>query len=113
MDINVYNINTVPDEKIDQLIDNKETFTLTGVKHMRKAVAAIEKKIEGKGLKCRVYLEGRAVSVGAAAIPASPTVIGGWLAAAAIGVHNLATYNPDYEIAKNPVTNKLEVKYKK
>ncbi len=113
MDINVYALSDISDDKIEQLINSKQSFTLTGVSHMKKAVATIERKIERKGLKCRVYTKGRAATVGAAAIPFSPTVIGGWLAGAAIGVHNLATYDPDYELAKKPLSNELEVNFKK
>jgi len=113
MDINVYALSDIADEKIDQLISNKQSFTLTGVSHMTKAVATLERQIENKGLKCRVYTKGRAATIGAAAIPVSPTVIGGWLAGAAIGLHNLATYDPDYELAKKPLSNELEINYKK
>jgi hypothetical protein len=113
MDINVYALSDISDDKIDQLISSKQSFTLTGVSHMKKAVATLERKIERKGLKCRIYTKGRAATVGAAAIPFSPTVIGGWLAGAAIGVHNLATFNPDYEIAKKPISKELEISYKK
>jgi len=33
--------------------------------------------------------------------------------AVAIGVHNLSTWNPDYEIGKNYIKRRLSVKYKK
>ena len=36
-------------------------------------------------------------------------------AATAVGtaVHNLATYDPDYEIGKNPIKSKITVTFKK
>ncbi|MDL8858720.1 hypothetical protein QS933_26535, partial [Escherichia coli] len=37
----------------------------------------------------------------------------GAVSAAAIGVHNLATWNPDYEIGKNYVKRTISVRYKK
>jgi hypothetical protein len=63
-------------------------------------------------MTCRIYASGRLA--GAAA-----TVVGGPLGllglATAIGVaaHNIVTYDPDYEIAKHVIDNKLVVTYKK
>lgn len=115
MDFSVYSIKTVSDEKITSLIDNKSSFVLEDIDrlNMGEAVRTVERLIESKGLSCRVYTKGRAATVGAAAIPISPTVIGGWASAIGIGIHNIATWNPDYEIAKNLATGTLTVKYKK
>lgn len=115
MDIGVYSIKTVSDDVINNLIKNGGSFVLEDIDrlNMGEAVERVEKLIESKGLSCRVYTKGRAATVAAAAIPVSPTVIGGWASALVIGVHNLATWNPDYEIAKNLVTGTLTIDYKK
>ena len=113
MDINVYSVNELTDEKLNDLIRTKSSFVLTDVTHMKHTVKKVEELIEMKDMKCRVYTKGRVATVAAAAIPVSPAVIGGWLSAAAIGVHNLATYDPDYELAKNPIKSELEVNYKR
>ena len=61
-------------------------------------------KHQQKKLTCRVYTEYRSTAVAA---------LLGAVSAAAIGVHNLATWNPDYEIGKNYVKRTLSVRYKK
>ncbi|MBP6720296.1 MAG: hypothetical protein KA173_15640 [Rhodoferax sp.] len=115
MDIGVYSIKSVSNEKIRSFIEDKKSFILEDIEvlNMSEAIETLEKEIESKGLSCRVYLKGRAATMAAAAIPISPTVLGGWAAGIAIGIHNLATWNPDYEIAKNPATGTLTVTYKK
>ncbi|WFP49699.1 hypothetical protein PL263_16555 [Methylomonas sp. EFPC3] len=115
MDTGVFSIKSISDEKIDSLINERKSFVLEDIPriHFGEAVKAIEKEIESKGLKCRVYTKGRSATVAAAAIPISPTVIGGWASAIGIGIHNLATWDPDYEIAKNLATGTLTVTYKK
>ncbi|APM55575.1 hypothetical protein BB790_24825 [Klebsiella pneumoniae] len=64
-----------------------------------------------KKLTCRVYTEYRSTAVAGSLW--SPTALLGAVSAAAIGVHNLATWNPDYEIGKNYVKRTLSVRYKK
>ncbi|MEI6270022.1 MAG: hypothetical protein WCP01_14180 [Methylococcaceae bacterium] len=115
MDICVYSIKSVTNEKIASLIEQRASFVLEDIDtlNISESVKTVEKLIESKGLSCRVYLKGRSATVAAAAIPISPTVIGGWAAALAIGIHDLATWNPDYEIAKNIVTGTLSINYKK
>jgi hypothetical protein len=49
----------------------------------------------------------------AATLASGPAVIFGLASAAAISAHNLATRNPDYEIAKYPLAKKLVINYKK
>lgn len=113
MDISVYSVKEMSDKELFELLDQKKSFTLTDVEHQKKTVLKLESEIENRGMKCRVYTKGRSATVAAAAIPVSPTVIGGWASALAIGVHNLTTYDPDYEIAKNPIKNSLDINYKK
>lgn len=115
MDIGVYSIKSVSNEKIASMIDEKKSFVIEGISRLNfgEAVKTIEGLIESKGLKCRVYTKGRSATVAAAAIPVSPTVIGGLVSAMGIGIHNLLTWSPDYEIAKNIATGTLTVTYKK
>ncbi|WP_024462318.1 hypothetical protein [Marinimicrobium sp. LS-A18] len=113
MDTDVFTLNELSDEKLDQLLADRKSFTIIQIKSMTRAAEKVETEIERRKMRCRVYTKGRAASVGAAAIPVSPTVFGGLLSAAAIGVHNLATFNPDYELAKNFVSSSLEVNCKK
>lgn len=115
MDIGVYSIKSISDARIGALIDERKSFVLEDIGRLNfsEAVETIEKAIESKGLKCRVYTKGRSATVAAAAIPISPTVLGGWASAIGIGIHNLATWNPDYEIAKNLATGTLTVTCKK
>lgn len=80
---------------------------------MPEAASTLEKVIESKGMKCRVYTKGRIATLAATVATAPPVVIGGLVAGIAIGAHNLATWNPDYEIAKNPATGALSVTYMK
>jgi len=97
-------------ERAAQLIEDKADFEVYGLKgKMSEAVDFLEKAIEGKQLTCRIYTIGRSASV-AAAIISAPLAVA---SAVAIGAHNLATYDPDYEIGKQVVNNKLEVAYKK
>lgn len=97
-------------ETATQLIEDKADFEVYGLSgRMISAVDFLEKLIEGKQLTCRIYTIGRSASV-AAAIVSAPLAIA---SAVAIGAHNLATYDPDYEIGKQVVNHKLEVTYKK
>jgi hypothetical protein len=115
MDIGVYSINVVSDEKISSLINERQSFVLEDIARLNivEAVRAVERVIESKGLTCRVYLKGRSATVAAAASSMTPVALGGWASAIGIGLHNLATWDPDYEIAKNPATGTLTVTYKK
>lgn len=106
MDYSVYSIHTVSDKKISELVKNRDSFVIEDIArlNMPEAVASIERQIESHGLKCRVYTKGRSAALaGELAIP-----MVGWAAALAMGVHNLATWNPDYEIAKKPYHRNLD-----
>ena len=119
MDINVYKITDISDDRIRELIAAKESFVLEGIErlNMGEAVEATEKAIESAGYRCRIYSKGRIASIGLYAAagfefpPAVPII--GFAAGLAIGAHNLATFNPDYEIAKNIATGTLTVTWKK
>ncbi len=111
MDYSVYSIDTITDAKINELISSHTSFVLENIArlNMSEAVESIERKIENRGMKCRVYTKGRSAALaGELAVP-----LVGWAAAAAIGLHNLATWDPDYEIGKNLLTGTLTIEYKK
>ncbi|MHC5226238.1 hypothetical protein [Ignatzschineria sp. LJL83] len=100
-------------EKIDELAENRNSFVITDVSNMAHTVKHVENLIERKGYKVRVYTENRAAGIAVAAIPTGITQVTGIATAIGIGVHNLVTINPDYELGKNLFNNSLTVMYKK
>lgn len=111
MDTGVYSASNITNEEISKLISQKKTFTIKDIPtySFGNTVETIEKLIEAQGLSCRVYVAGRIAAVAASAW----TVMGGLAAGLAIAAHNIATYDPDYEIAKYFVVSTLIVTYKK
>ena len=89
--------------KICELAMQKKSFKVVGFQagDMGKVVKQIESAIEELGLKVRVYTHGRHIAAAAT----------GPLGLAALAVHNLATINPDYEIAKCLSTNELIINF--
>ena len=110
--IQTYSISNLTDEKIKQLINQKLSFVIKDIDQTKLSgvVSLVEKAIEEKGLKCRVYTENRASAMAAAAIPTPITVWAGLAAGIAIGAHNLATWNPDYEVGRNLTAGTLKVR---
>lgn len=111
MDTGVYSASSITNEEISKLISQKKTFTIKDIKKYTfdNTVETIEKLIEAEGLTCRIYVAGRITAVAAAAF----TVAGGIAAGLAIAAHNLATYDPDYEVAKYFLTGCIIVTHKK
>lgn len=98
---------------LTQLISRKESFEVVGLGgRLTKAVSLVENKIESNAMTCRAYTVGR---IGAAAGSFFGGITGaiGVVSAAGIAIHNILTFNPDYEIEKYPIDNRLIVKYKK
>ncbi|TIH12504.1 hypothetical protein D0S45_17690 [Marinifilum sp. JC120] len=96
-----------------ELIKKKSSFSILGLgSKMSNAVDLIEEQIEKEGYSCRIYTYGRIAAAGGTLFGGITGLLG---AASAIGMaaHNLATYDPDYEIAKHLVDNKLAVTYEK
>ena len=89
--------------KVCNLVMQKKSFKVVGFKagDMGKVVKNVESAIEELGLKVRVYTHGRHIAAAAT----------GPLGVAALAVHNLATINPDYEIAKCLSTNELIIEF--
>ncbi|MFJ3467159.1 hypothetical protein [Pseudomonas sp. NPDC090201] len=114
MDVNVFKIAEVTNEQILQKIKNHESFTLEcgDAERYSRTLEWLEKNIEDQGMKVRIYMVGRAAAMGAAVWTGFGTI-----AAAASGIaiaaHNIATWSPDYEIGKNPISPTLYVNYKK
>ncbi|MEZ9187687.1 hypothetical protein AB4158_26660 [Vibrio splendidus] len=99
--------------KVKKLIDAKVSFEILGLSgRMGSAVTTLEQLIESSGLSCRIYTYGRVAAAGGSLFGGVTGVLG---VASAIGMaaHNIATYDPDYEIAKHKIDNKLSVNYKK
>ena len=105
-------LHKLDNEEISALIKENECFTLTNVKNFLQSVKTIERLIENNGLSCRVYTAGRSTTM-AATLAAGPAVLFGLASAAVITAHNIATLNPDYEIAKYPLADKLVINFKK
>ena len=96
-------------QKLNELLDNKSSFNIIGLgRELLEVSHFIEKEIEKKGMQCRVYTRNRAATATALAWTGP-----GLAALAGIAAHNLATYNPDYEIGRAVVDQKIYVTYKK
>lgn len=76
------------------------------------AIETLERLIESQGLKCRIYTFGRIAAAGAS-VAGGVTGLLGALSGIAIAAHNIATWNADYEVAKNLLASTIHVTYKK
>ncbi|MQT36298.1 hypothetical protein [Pseudomonas helleri] len=114
MDVNVYDIDAVSDEHINQKLKDHESFILECSNPLKseKGAETLERLIEMQGMTCRVYTIGRVAALGAAAWTGWGTVIAAG-AGLAIAAHNVATWSPDYEIGKVMTGSKIYVTYKK
>lgn len=110
IDIQKFTAEEVTLEKLDALVMRRESFQVVAISNIGAVVEKVEGRIEKQGLKCRVYTEYRSTTMAATFSPAALVGLG---SALAIGVHNLATFNPDYEIGKNKVAGTVTVLYKK
>ncbi|KZX69371.1 MULTISPECIES: hypothetical protein [Alcanivorax] len=113
IDIEKYTSEDITTEKLSELIAKKASFQIVAVKNISSVVNKVEGAIEKKGLRCRVYTEYRAASLASFAIPTGFTQVTGFASVIGIAAHNLATFNPDYEIGKNKPAGKVTVLYKK
>ena len=68
----------------------------------------VERTIESDGMKCRVRTANRGWAIGALSVL---TLGAAATAAAAVGVHNLVTKDPDYEIVKEMFGSDIQVEY--
>ncbi|MGM0429783.1 MAG: hypothetical protein ACQEQ2_05740 [Pseudomonadota bacterium] len=113
MDVRVYGVRELPDEKLMKLLRDHESFVIEKVprKHFGEVIKTLEKHIESLDMKCRVFAKARKSLMAGSFF--GPTAIWGAASAAFMGAHNVATWDPDYEIAKNRITGTLTVTYKK
>ncbi len=104
---------TIPFDRQDAIvkaIKTHENFEIGGCqKRMGEAILFVERTIGAEGMTSRVYTKGRATAL--LVSMALPAV--GVATTAAIAAHNLATINPDYEIAKRPIDGVLRLAYVK
>ncbi|MFC0323948.1 hypothetical protein ACFFHT_10355 [Gallibacterium melopsittaci] len=106
-----YSDESINERFIEKLIKLKVDFSIKTddiLYYARK----VEEIIESNKFSCRVYTENRAALMGGGLFSGIGTVVG-IAAAAGIAAHNLATYNPDFEIGKDLVNKKINVTYKK
>lgn len=115
MDVGVYELSEITNQQVKEKVQNRESFTIRGIETLKfsETVRTVEKVIEAQGLKCRVYTAYRATTMGVLAASNPVTTIAGIGAALGIAAHNVATWNPDYEIGKNLTLGLIEVNYKK
>lgn len=98
-------------EKLDTLVMRRESFQVVAVSNISSVVEKIEGRIEKNGLRCRVFTEYRSGSLLGAFL--GPTAPFAWVAGIGMAAHNVATFNPDYEIGKNKLAGTVTVKYMK
>lgn len=95
--------------QLSNLIAQKCSFVITGLSgDMFDTSKLVESAVENQGLRCRVYTRNRVAAAGASIL-----VGAGAVSFAGIAAHNLLTFNPDYEIGRDIVNNKVYVDYKK
>ncbi len=96
--------------KIPSLIRSRSSFEIVGASGKILDICShLEREIESQELRCRIYTKNRtALAVGSLPIPvvAVSSLLG-------IASHNLLTYDPDYEIEKSLVDNRISVVFKK
>lgn len=113
IDLETYTASQLSTECLNELIRDRKSFKIIDITDMSHAVSYVEKAVEARDLSCRVYTEYRSAAMGSAAIPTGVTQAVGLFSAIGIGLHNLVTYNPDYELGKNKISKTLSVIYKK
>ncbi|WP_332604772.1 hypothetical protein [Acinetobacter sp. ESBL14] len=95
---------------LESMIKGKKSFEILGVGgKIKECVNLVEKTIEGNGLTCRIYTEGRIAGVAAGILDQGIGIV----TAVGIVAHNLFTLNPDYEVGKNLLQHKITVTFKK
>lgn len=102
------------EEKIKEALSERKTFRVICPSGSQSFAAEwLEHEIERKGFKCRIYTSNRASVLAAGIIPTGITQVTAIAAGVFMAAHNLATFNPDYEISKDPIGSGITVTYKK
>lgn len=114
MDVGVYKITDISNAEIIAKIRNHDSFTLECEEFDRykKTLEWLEKTIEAEGMKVRIYMKARVATIASAAWTGWGTVAAA-AAGLAMAAHNVATWSPDYEIAKHPLGCTLYVTFVK
>ena len=113
IDVQYFTSDELNEGKLSELIFARKSFKVFAVKDISFTVNKIEGAIEKRDLRCRVYTEYRSAAIAGVAIPTGVTQVTGIFSGIGIGIHNLVTFNPDYEIAKNQLASTVTVTYKK
>lgn len=100
-------------ETAKSLISNHETFAVSDAVNTTEIASKIENMIEIRGMRCRVYVANRSMAMLPTIIPTPFTIATGTFSIISIAIHNLMTWNPDYEIIKCLIDNHVVVVYKK
>ncbi|MEH8137617.1 hypothetical protein [Gallibacterium anatis] len=111
MKLSSVNLEKLDNRTLNELIINKVDFSVKTENFIRD-VDLIEYLIEINGFTCRVYTENRVAGIGAAIFSGIGTLIG-TATAVGIAIHNIATYNPDFEIGRDFINSRINVSYKK
>lgn len=111
IDDKVVTSNELTTSLIDAQIAALQSFKVVAVADISKVVTEIEGRIEKAGLTCRVFTEYRSTALVGSFW--GPTALLGVAAGIGMAAHNLATFNPDYEIGKNKLAGTITVTYKK
>ena len=111
IDHKVVTSNELTSQLIDELISNRQSFKVVAAADIGLVVNEIEGRIEKAGLSCRVFTEYRSTALAGSFW--GPTALLGVAAGIGIAAHNLATFNPDYEIGKNKLAGTVMVTHKK
>lgn len=113
IDTEIFKAGDLSIDKLNELIIEGKSFKVIKITNMPTVVRQVESAIEDMGLKCRVYTEYRSAFMAGSLIPTGITQGIGLATAIGIGLHNLVTYNPDYEIGKNEINSSITVVNKK
>src|SRR5690554_5854872 len=110
---NTYDGKTITTKQTFELLKARESFVIETIKHneMPIIIEFLESRIKSLGMRSRTFTERRKLLMAGMAIPTPVTAVAGAVSAIGIGAHNLATWNPDYEIAKNKAKSSLTVTY--
>jgi hypothetical protein len=103
------NASELSNELLDLLLNKSASFTVRAISEHSELVQRLEKRIEERGMTCRIYTENRGYVAGGAALLTGVGLAG----IVGIAAHNVVTWNPDYEIAKDIINNKISVTFKK
>lgn len=91
------------ENKIRELIKIRRSFKIVNLPQKQQGfniIKLLESLMKEQKMRCRVYTKFRSLLLGSAIIPTPITIAIGGITALGISVHNLATYSPDFEIAK-------------